>query len=80
MFFQPVLADYTVDSRPLQGYSLSYVNSGITVACIAASSTSESNSAQRAFHGITPVVKFTSPDSTLAGVDRQMRVKTRELL
>ena len=47
---------------PSKGYSLSYVNSGFTVAHIVAPSTSEPNSAQRAPpNGAAPVMKFTAP-------------------
>jgi len=56
IFFRPGIGG------PSRGYSLSYVNSGITVAYIAASSTTEPNNARkRAPDGTGPVSKFTAP-------------------
>ena len=58
-------------SQRMQGYSLSYVNSGITVADIAASSTAEPRSAGSRRHCTVWEVHC-----TLAGVDRVIRVNT----
>ena len=44
-----------------RGHSYHHVNSGITAADIAAPSTSEPNSAQKAPNGSAPVRKFTAP-------------------
>ena len=57
--------------RSPRGYSLSYVNSGITVADIAASSTAESRSAGSRRHCTVWEVH-----RTLTGVDRVIRVNT----
>ena len=55
IFFNPVLAGHPED------IVYHYVNSGFTVADIAASSTSEPHSAQRAPNGSAPVRNFTAP-------------------
>ena len=54
-FFNPVLAGHPED------IVYHYVNSGFAVTDIAAPSTSEPNSVQRAPNGPAPVRKFTAP-------------------